>query len=217
MKICSKCGGDPKPITEFSKAARGRDGKCASCKSCVSIASAAWYAANREKKKASGAKLFASNRDERMASIARWQAANPEKVKAATAKWHSANPCKGKASDAKYRVAHPEKIAAKNAEWRAANPEAKRINSHNYRARKTENGGKLSRGLSERLFKLQRGKCACGCKQPLGDNYHLDHRMPLALGGANEDWNMQLLRQRCNNQKYSKHPIDFMQQRGFLL
>jgi 5-methylcytosine-specific restriction endonuclease McrA len=53
--------------------------------------------------------------------------------------------------------------------------------------------------------------------QPLGDNYHLDHITPITLGGSNTDDNMQLLRQRCNNQKYNKHPIDFMQSRGFLL
>jgi 5-methylcytosine-specific restriction endonuclease McrA len=52
---------------------------------------------------------------------------------------------------------------------------------------------------------------------PLGDNYHIDHIMPLALGGSNTDDNIQLLRQRCNNQKCAKHPVDFMQSRGFLL
>lgn len=46
---------------------------------------------------------------------------------------------------------------------------------------------------------------------------HLDHIVPVAMGGPNIDENIQLLRQRCNNQKHSKHPVDFMQQRGFLL
>lgn len=55
------------------------------------------------------------------------------------------------------------------------------------------------------------------CGLPLGDNYHIDHIMPLALGGSNTDDNIQLLRQRCNNQKCAKHPVDFMQSRGFLL
>ncbi len=90
------------------------------------------------------------------------------------------------------------------------------ILSHNRRAKISLIGGKLSSGLSKKLFKLQKGKCAC-CKEPLGNNFHMDHIMPLALGGANEDWNIQLLRQTCNNQKRAKHPIDFMQKRGFLL
>lgn len=57
----------------------------------------------------------------------------------------------------------------------------------------------------------------CYCGKPLGDAYHLDHVMPLALGGSNTDDNMQLLRDRCNLQKHAKHPVDFMQERGFLL
>jgi 5-methylcytosine-specific restriction endonuclease McrA len=77
-------------------------------------------------------------------------------------------------------------------------------------------GGKLSPDLAERLYELQGGKCAC-CGKPLGEKYHLDHIMPLALGGANTDDNMQLLTARCNIQKSAKHPIDFMQERGFLL
>ena len=78
------------------------------------------------------------------------------------------------------------------------------------------NKGVLTNGLTAKLFVLQKGLCPC-CAQPLGDNYHLDHIMPLALGGSNTDDNIQLLRQRCNRQKHAKHPIDFMQSRGFLL
>ena len=111
---------------------------------------------------------------------------------------------------------NPAKARAKAAAWQKANPEARRIISQNRRARKLANGGKLSKGLSAKLFKLQKGKCPC-CNQPLGDDYHMDHIMPLAKGGANEDLNIQLLRQQCNQQKSAKDPIEFMQSRGKLL
>lgn len=45
----------------------------------------------------------------------------------------------------------------------------------------------------------------------------MDHIMPLALGGTNTDDNIQLLCPTCNRSKHAKHPVDFMQQRGFLL
>jgi len=83
-------------------------------------------------------------------------------------------------------------------------------------AKRRGNGGVLSKGLSERLFGLQRGLCPC-CSQPLGDNYHRDHIMPIDLGGANEDWNIQLLRAQCNLQKRNKRPEVFMRERGFLI
>jgi 5-methylcytosine-specific restriction endonuclease McrA len=111
-------------------------------------------------------------------------------------------------------MANKEHCNAVVAARRAANTEATRIQKLNRRGRAS--GGKLSKGLSVRLFKLQRGKCAC-CGQPLGTDYHLDHIMPLALGGSNTDENIQLLRATCNRQKNAKHPIDFTQQRGFLL
>ena len=70
--------------------------------------------------------------------------------------------------------------------------------------------------IVEKLLKLQKGKCPC-CSLPLGDDFHLDHKMPLALGGDHVDDNMQLLKARCNMQKRASNPIDFMQSRGFLL
>ena len=133
------------------------------------------------------------------------------------AKWDAINLDKRMANHAKYRAENRCKVRAAFSKWLSANPEANRIRSNNYRALKQQAGGKLSRGLAERLFKLQRGKCACGCKQPLGDDYHLDHRMPLVLGGTNTDDNMQLLRATCNQQKHAKNPVDFMQSKGFLI
>lgn len=178
--------GEAKPKTEFGKDVQKRDGLRCCCKTCNRASRAKWYAANTEKAKAYDAKLYTDN---------------PEKKKAVSAKWRADN---------------PEKLKAYSAKYSASNSEIRRIHCHNYRARKRTNGGKLSRRLAERLYKFQRGKCAC-CGQPLGDDYHLDHIMPLALGGSNTDDNIQLLRQQCNNQKRAKHPIDFMQSRGFLL
>lgn len=146
----------------------------------------------------------------------KWRAENPERMRALSAAWYAANTEKVKAGAAKWISENVDKHRASTAKYRINNPDAYRIYAQNRRALKRE-GGKLSKDIAERLFKLQRGKCACGCRQALGDDYHLDHRMPLALGGSNTDDNIQLLREKCNLQKNAKHPVDFMQQRGFLL
>lgn len=190
MKSCKKCE-QVKPLSEFYRNRGMADGHLSKCKACVNI-----YAAKR------AAQWNKLNRERRAGIVRKWTASNQDKVKAA--------------SD-RYRSSNPEKYRAASNRWAKENPELKRITGQNYRARKRASGGVLSLDLSAKLFRLQRGKCACGCKQPLGDDYHLDHIMPLALGGANVDTNMQLLRQRCNNQKHAKHPVDFMQSRGFLL
>lgn len=116
------------------------------------------------------------------------------------------------ASHKKWRLENPEKSAEYAARWKARNPEAVRlINS----ARRRGGGGRPSRGIVRRLFDLQRGKCAC-CGSLL-TSFHVDHIMPLALGGSNDDKNLQLLLPSCNLKKSAKHPIDYMQSKGNLL
>lgn|SRR5574340_182965 len=200
MKSCSKCK-LAKPTTEFSKNISSRDGLCSSCKSCRSLAHAAWRAANPDKAKA---------------NMNKWVANNREKHNASTVAWRKDNPWKQKECSAKWRLANPERQKAATAAWCAANPEAKRVHDQNRRSRKLANGGRLSPGIADRLFKLQRGKCAC-CHASIEDGNHIDHVIPLALGGPNEDWNVQLLCQACNRSKGAKHPVEFMQSRGFLL
>ncbi|WP_159275068.1 HNH endonuclease [Variovorax boronicumulans] len=130
--------------------------------------------------------------------------------------WRESNPDRAKGLVARWRANNPERVAALHREWKKANPTRNRIYRQNRRKLERQAGGKISNGIAEKLFKLQRGCCAC-CSLPLGRNYHLDHVVPLALGGEHADSNLQLLRQRCNNQKKAKHPVDFMRERGFLL
>ena len=150
------------------------------------------------------------------ASTAAWRSANPWRRRAADAVYYAANTGRKKATNAVRYDSNSERIKASTAAWKKANPESSRIYSHNRRARILEVGGNLSTGLADKLLKLQRGKCAC-CGEPLGDKPHLDHIMPLKLGGSNTDGNMQLLRAVCNLQKSTAHPVEFMQKRGFLL
>jgi 5-methylcytosine-specific restriction endonuclease McrA len=76
--------------------------------------------------------------------------------------------------------------------------------------------GRLSKNIIETLQSSQRGLCPC-CAQPLGDDFHVDHIIPLSMNGTNTDDNVQLLRSLCNKRKKNKHPIDYMQEQGFLL
>ena len=126
---------------------------------------------------------------------------------------------------AKYRDAHREESRLTRAKWRldnpdycakhrAAHPEWYRVYTENRRQR--ESSGELSRDLVPRLYKLQRGKCAC-CQQRLGKDFHLDHIISLSRGGLNVDANIQLLRPKCNSRKGSTDPIEFMQSMGMLL
>lgn len=200
---CDKCG----TIERY---------KNRNCKACTKIRMAAYRAANPGKAQADMAVWRAANPDRVKSIKSTWHDANLEKVKAIKSAWAAANPNKVTISNAAWYAANTDKVNAYQAGWRKANPETVKIYSHNRRARERDAGGTLSKGLSAKLFKLQQGKCPC-CAQLLGDDYHLDHIMPLVLGGTNMDSNIQLLRAKCNLQKNAKEPIQFMRQRGFLL
>ena len=189
VKFCKKCQCE----TE-----RGGSGRCVPC---AKIYMLAWRAKNQEHQKATNAA---------------WYAANPDRAKVLKAEWYANNSDKAKAYASEWSLANSERRKARVKARYLENPEPFLVSNQNRRALRIKNGGELSTGLPSKLFALQRGKCAC-CGLPLGSNYHMDHIMPLALGGSNTDDNIQLLRQRCNNQKHAKHPIDFMQSRGFLL
>lgn len=133
------------------------------------------------------------------------------------ASYYSRNKMKENIAGKLRYATNPDLVKQRVNKYQKEHPESGRVKSHNYYARKRANGGVLSKNLVNRLFTLQRGMCACGCKQSLGENYELDHRMPIVLGGSNTDDNIQLLTMTCNRQKHAKHPIDFMQERGFLL
>ena len=201
MKTCRKCGAV-------------HDAK--QCLACKKVATAKWRAKNTDRFNAAQAAYRLANAEKIKDRNKTYYADSPARSKQRFEKWKAANPDRAKARHREYGAKNRELIVAKNKRWRAEHPDEVRIHNHNRRARLRDRGGRLSKGLVAKLFELQRGCCAC-CGKPLGDDYHLDHRMPITLGGHNEDWNMQLLKSQCNTEKYNKHPIDFMQSRGFLL
>lgn len=91
------------------------------------------------------------------------------------------------------------------------------VREQNVRRRSRFNlAGPIELGITRKLGELQRWKCAV-CRASLKAGYDLDHIMPLARGGTNESSNLQLLCVPCNRRKHTKHPVDFMRSRGFLL
>lgn len=159
-----------------------------------------WRADNPEKVKASYINYRKNNPDKVRESAARRYKENPEKMKACVADWQRRN---------------SEKLKSDHAAWIKRNTERTRVHKHNRRDR--AGASKLSIGIVKKLLELQRGRCACCRSDVIKAKYHLDHIMPLALGGVNEDSNMQILCAPCNLSKHAKHPIEFMQQRGLLL
>ena len=229
MKKCTKCG-ETREISMFAKAPSCLDGHRSTCRVC-----------NRAQDRAKSARWRAKNPDRVREIQKAWRDNNPvdpverkkyhdanvqyyrdksreayhankERYSAENKLWMQLNKEKRAAYSAKYREENKERRKQSYAEWEKNNlPARLRINA-NRRARIVGNGGVLSRGIREKLFSEQNGKCAC-CGLPLGEKYHLDHIQPISKGGKNTDDNVQLLRVRCNLQKKDKDPIEFMKSR----
>lgn len=170
---------------------------------------------NKERASLVKAKYILKNKEKIKNARKDYYENNKDILNAKTKKWRESNVNHIKEYEARYRGAHKERRKITSSNHQKTNKEKYRIyNKNRYSLRKRHNG-RLSHGLAEKLYKLQKGKCPC-CRLPLGKDYHMDHVMPLSLGGSNTDDNIQLLRKTCNLQKNAKHPFDFMQSRGFL-
>lgn len=219
-KKCSKCGA-MKLFHEFRVEKRTRVGLQAMCRQCENERRRKPLKIKERRvvcSKCGGAEFYKSGKCASCtrAYSAEYRLLNPGRIKEAWAKWVAENKDKKNAHKRGWHQANKATQNEKSRLYQRGDPLGRRIREQNRRARKEANGGRLSRGLTEKLFALQRGRCAC-CGMPLGEDYQLDHIVPLALGGANEDRNIQLLRRECNGRKKALHPIDYMRRKGMLL
>ena len=170
-----------------------------SCKPCQKERSSIWRSENEEKVKQINKAWHESHRDHMAQYRKKRYEENRERI----------------LKEAKeYRESHRESKALADKRWKENNPEKRRRYKQNRKASK-KYGGILSPNICQKLFKLQKGLCTV-CRSKL-TKYHIDHIMPLVNGGLNTDDNVQLLCPPCNLTKGSKHPIDFMQSKGYLL
>ena len=140
----------------------------------------------------------------------KYREVNPDKGRERVLKWQRDNPDKVRERDRKHYEANQAKVCERNRKWKSDNTDKINVNGQNRRARIKGNGGKLSKDIIKRLLLEQNEKCAC-CGADLSQTgYHLDHIMPLALGGINDDSNVQLLTPTCNMRKGAKHPDKWM-------
>jgi 5-methylcytosine-specific restriction endonuclease McrA len=218
IKPCAKCG-------SINKTPSGN------CRPCAKIYYKKWYAAHSEYVKAQSTKWKTENPEMAKKNTAKWKldhqdrirenskkyrAANAEKIKAALVKWRSENTERSRELVSRWYKENTDRFKETNAKWHATHPESNRISGHKRRARKLENGGSFSAEQIKNILKQQKNKCVV-CRANISKTFHIDHIFPLSRGGSNSATNIQLLCPTCNRCKGARHPIDFMQSRGFLL
>ena len=161
----------------------------------------AWYLRDQEKVKARSKSNYWANPEAAKARVKARRLAEPDKVRLSQQAWYRANTAL---------------VIQRVQEWNAANPEAARSRGRNYRARSKNAEGSHTGDDIKALFIKQRGQCVyCGVK--LSKGYHVDHIMPLALGGTNWPSNLQLTCEKCNNRKRATDPVEYARRIGLLI
>lgn len=192
MKVCTKCGA----LTDaFAKNRHFADGLQKWCRECF----CAYRAANADRISSQKKADYAENGVQIR-----------ERVKA----YREARTSVIAARKSAYKLANREKVAAKDRAYYLANKAAFLSRVHSRRKQLVGAPGFTAADVRE-LMALQRGRCAACYEKLL--RFEVDHIDPLARGGEHSRRNIQLLCRTCNRQKTSKHPVDFMQSRGFLL
>lgn len=107
------------------------------------------------------------------------------------------------------------KIYKNSRDWFKRNPEKARAYTAKRRALIEQSEEHHSADDIKELLELQKWKCAePSCRKSLKKKYHVDHIMPITLGGHNGRSNIQCLCVRCNVRKSNKHPIEWAQLNG---
>jgi 5-methylcytosine-specific restriction endonuclease McrA len=228
----------PFTVEYFGPDKRLKSGLSADCKVCRNARSKLWHQANRDRARENAHRWYEENRERKLEldreryqsdpdrarektrrwreanlEFARertrqWRAANPDRARESTRRWREANPDKQKESARRWRLTNPDKKREALRLWHEENPEKVRIYQHNRRARKLNNGGTHTAEDIRALYKSQKGRCwYCGKK--VGDNYHVDHRVPLSRGGSNAPENLVVGCPTCNLSKHDRLPHEW--------
>lgn len=199
---------------DFYADRRARDGLQSQCKSCMNAKSRAYYAANMTAIAKQQRGYYIENREKVLDRVRRrYVVDRPNTLRRVSL----------------YRVRNASDIAAKRRARRLEDPARTRVSdrlmyqrnaaAYKSRARARRHSIEGAPGYDEsdvrRLLVLQQGRCmACRCRLR---SFEIDHIQPLSRGGQHCAANIQLLCRPCNRRKHAKHPVDFMQELGYLL
>jgi hypothetical protein len=196
MKTCTGCRED-KPLDEFNARKGSRDGLQFRCKECRS----AYRQANRDRIAERQRVYQQANRD-RIAEYQRaHQQANSEQIAERKRAHYQANRKQIAERHRAYRQANREHIAERERAYRQANRNAV---SHRRRARL-----RFAVPQRWRVHDIIPFACYwCGANlRAYGAISHVDHVMPIALGGPADSSNEVSSCSSCNLSKSDKHPL----------
>lgn len=192
IKACTKCDKE-KPLDDFFRWSRGRDGRRNQCKDCSKKYGQQYRAKNGQ-------------------SLAQYRDNNRAKSLEQNKQWYAANRDYKLAYGEQYRRENVEDTRRRTNEWRQKNPEKARSHVAIRRARMRDS--KVVDFTTSQLAQRKNyyGNLCYLC----GDNAtQVDHVKPLSKGGAHMLCNLRPICLMCNKIKKDKWPYMPVFERGY--
>lgn len=138
----------------------------------------------------------------------RWHREHKNKANAYARRWYRRNREQRRKYSQRYRKEHKAERAETYRRWARKNPDKLKANNARRRARKAKASGTHSPRDIVLQYESQNGLC-WWCGKPVGDSYHIDHRIPLSRGGSDAPSNLVISCPECNHSKYNKMPWEW--------
>lgn len=187
-KRCRKCG-VVKPLDDYNRNKNTRDGLQYHCRECTNETSRVWREENPERSREASRAWAENNRERSRANARAWARANPERRRENNRAWRGVN---------------KERQRGNMRAWQQANPEKCHAAQHRRRARKA--CAVPQRWTVDHTLGDPLACWWCG-RGLLGATAHVDHVMPIRLGGPAETANEVMSCADCNHSKNAKHPL----------
>lgn len=203
-KKCKKCQKD-KAHSDFYKATHHKDGLSSLCKICTNKKNKEWASQNKSKVRGYIKKWTLNNIEKVKQVIKKYKAVKKEVIKQKSKEYKKKNSEKIKQYQKSHYEKNKERKLRLGMEYRRNNPDKNAEYSRNRRAKKSGNGGKITKDEWNKLLDFYGNKClCCGSK----DKLTMDHILPLVSGGKHTIDNVQPLCSSCNSSKGARY-IDY--------
>lgn len=219
LKTCTKCN-VAKPLSQFSKNPRARDGLRYGCKQCAYESQKKWVAKNIDHVKGVRVRYYAENKDKSAQARREWVKENPDRLKFLRKRAYWRDPEKARAARAAWREANPELAAASVRAW-LESPENRERARELHAAWKRANAGRVRESSNKRRAKkrsvpwsdpaaiLRVYESALLASKLIGRKYSVDHVYPLqgkTVSGLHVAANLQVIPLEKNAAKRDKLP-----------
>jgi 5-methylcytosine-specific restriction endonuclease McrA len=212
MKQCSRCKTEyPATSQFFGKSSHGdRNGLHCYCRLCIAEKAKEYRAAHPDQWKSP------AQAASRKKYYDKWYAAHGLEYHREWKRKHAdevnvrrrADPTRpDKARE--YRESHVESCKARATAWRKNNPDMVRARKSRRRSLERNALGTFTAADVQDMYQRQEGRCLY-CNKDVGDDYHVDHYIPLARGGTNLPLNIVIACPSCNKSKNQKLPSEFV-------